>query len=254
MLVFQILSLSVVMTFIISGLPCLNSSAGMLSAPDDFPPSSVRNAYSTSFITCMFCYINTAGFAFYYAGTWFQFVVVELLAVHRVRTGALSVSREPFLTIALCCCFLVSFFGVSKAFLLFLSFMPFLDVVSEIHFTFALIISVLMVPLTVRHCSADSKVEFFVFFMFILISQISRMSLVIYVWIFFLSLSSTSSGCFLYNSLDAVGEDVYVFFKKIYSCEFDAYSSLNFLQFLFPSVSRYQIKYVGFSGKVPSSA
>ena len=35
------------------------------------------------------------------------------------------------------------------------------------------------------------------------------------------------SGCFLYNSLDVVGEDVYAFFEQIESCEFAAYSSLK---------------------------
>ena len=52
--VFQILWHSVVNTFIISGPPCVSSSAGMLSVPGDFPPFSVRNASSTSSsITCM---------------------------------------------------------------------------------------------------------------------------------------------------------------------------------------------------------
>ena len=51
--VFQILWHSVVTTFIISGPPCLSSSAGTLSALGDFPPFSVRVASSTSFITCI---------------------------------------------------------------------------------------------------------------------------------------------------------------------------------------------------------
>ena len=46
--VFQILWHSVMKTFIISGPPCLNNSARMLSAPDDLSPFSVRTASSTS--------------------------------------------------------------------------------------------------------------------------------------------------------------------------------------------------------------
>ena len=111
--------------------------------------------------------------------------------------AVLSVSREPFLssiTLVLRCCFIFSFFDVSKIFLLLLSFMPFsvLSHCSEIHFSFTFVISVLMVQLTALYCCAVSGVGVFVFFMFLPVSQRSRISLVIHGWICFLSLPSTS--------------------------------------------------------------
>ena len=165
----------------------MSSSAGMLSAPGDFFFHHLH----------VVCFINTSGFAFQYAGIWLQFVIVEFLAILSPSCKNGCISRELLLssiTVALCCCFLVSFFSVSKAFLLLLSFMSFsmLSHCCEIYSSFAFIISILMVRLTVWCCSTVSGVKLFVFFMFLLISQRSRMPLLIHSWIFFLSLPSTS--------------------------------------------------------------
>ena len=102
-----------------------------------------------------------------------------------------------------------------------------------------------MVRLTVRYCSAVSGVDFFVF-----LYHISRMLLVIHGWIFFPLFAKYLYGCFLYNSLDFVGQNFYVFFEKSLSCEFAAYSSLKKII----SLSRCQIEYVGFPGDAFSSA
>ena len=73
-----------------------------------------------------------------------------------------------------------------------LSFMPFsmLSHCSEIHFSFGLMIPVLMVRLKARYYSFVSGVEFF--FTFLLVSQRSRMSVAIHGWIFSGDVSSSA--------------------------------------------------------------
>ena len=128
---------------------------------------------------------------------------------------------------------------LSKVVLLLSSFMPFsmLSHRSEIHFSFAFTISDLMVRLTVLNCSAVSGVEFFVFFVFLLVSQRSRMSLVIHGWIFFLSLPN------IYLTVSCTTPLILSVRTSMSSSKRFRAANLpqQFQQFVGPSVSRCQI-------------